>query len=214
MNTRILLVLAVTVLHTAAKSVLWFSKAADDSGVPSPLKAWEKENQDPTSKNNPDPGWEKFGLPVGNGFIGAMTYGGVALDRIQFNIHSLWSGGPGADGWKQNLNKPDAHEHLAGDLGLVVPAEHGTGDAGERREDRDADAEPDDELARLDALRLVGGLGVCLSGTHSPPKLLAGNERDEVRRRGCATPSAHHQRRRSATGRSCRRARAPARRGP
>ncbi|MCP5549094.1 MAG: glycoside hydrolase family 95 protein [Akkermansiaceae bacterium] len=113
MNTRILLVLAVTVLHTAAKSVLWFSKAADDSGVPSPLKAWEKENQDPTSKNNPDPGWEKFGLPVGNGFIGAMTYGGVALDRIQFNIHSLWSGGPGADGWKQNLNKPDAHEHLA-----------------------------------------------------------------------------------------------------
>jgi len=33
-------------------------------------------------------------LPVGNGFIGAMIYGAVKDDRIQFNESTFWSGGP------------------------------------------------------------------------------------------------------------------------
>ncbi|MCL2487635.1 MAG: glycoside hydrolase family 95 protein, partial [Oscillospiraceae bacterium] len=36
-------------------------------------------------------------LPLGNGFIGAMVFGGVDSDRIQINEHTLWSGGPGAN---------------------------------------------------------------------------------------------------------------------
>ena len=39
--------------------------------------------------------WEKEALPLGNGKIGAMLFGGIELDVIQMNIHSLWSGGPG-----------------------------------------------------------------------------------------------------------------------
>lgn len=35
-------------------------------------------------------------LPIGNGFHGAMVYGGVAVEQIQFNEHTLWIGGPGA----------------------------------------------------------------------------------------------------------------------
>jgi hypothetical protein len=39
--------------------------------------------------------WETEALPIGNGFLGAMVYGGVPTDVIQMNEHSLWSGGPG-----------------------------------------------------------------------------------------------------------------------
>lgn len=41
--------------------------------------------------------WEKEATPLGNGFLGAMVFGGVESDRIQINEHSLWSGGPGAN---------------------------------------------------------------------------------------------------------------------
>lgn len=33
-------------------------------------------------------------LPVGNGRLGAMVFGGVATERIQLNEDTLWSGGP------------------------------------------------------------------------------------------------------------------------
>lgn len=33
-------------------------------------------------------------LPVGNGRLGAMVFGGVGHERIQFNESALWSGGP------------------------------------------------------------------------------------------------------------------------
>jgi len=36
-------------------------------------------------------------LPVGNGYLGAMVFGGVAKERIQLNEHSLWSGRAASD---------------------------------------------------------------------------------------------------------------------
>ncbi|MBI9019196.1 MAG: glycoside hydrolase family 95 protein [Phycisphaerae bacterium] len=93
--------------------VMWYDKPADDYGLNSPLKCWEVENPNRTHKTNPDQAWEKYALPLGNGFIGAMVYGGVGLERIQLNEHSLWSGGPGSPGWNPDQNKHDAHEHLA-----------------------------------------------------------------------------------------------------
>lgn len=46
-------------------------------------------------------------LPIGNGRLGAMVFGGVEQDRIQFNEESLWTGGP------RNYNMPDGHKYLA-----------------------------------------------------------------------------------------------------
>ncbi|MCL2082290.1 MAG: glycoside hydrolase family 95 protein [Oscillospiraceae bacterium] len=40
--------------------------------------------------------WEQEALPLGNGRMGAMVFGGIAEDRIQINEHTVWSGGPGA----------------------------------------------------------------------------------------------------------------------
>ncbi|MFI1172894.1 glycosyl hydrolase family 95 catalytic domain-containing protein [Streptomyces melanogenes] len=34
-------------------------------------------------------------LPLGNGRLGAMTYGGVRSERVELNADTLWSGGPG-----------------------------------------------------------------------------------------------------------------------
>ena len=41
--------------------------------------------------------WEAQALPIGNGRIGAMVFGGVGKEKIQVNEETLWSGGPGAN---------------------------------------------------------------------------------------------------------------------
>lgn len=45
-------------------------------------------------------------LPVGNGKLGAMVFGGVKQERIQINEDSLWYGGP------KKREQPDALKHL------------------------------------------------------------------------------------------------------
>ena len=97
---------------TAAPLELWYTKPADDFGLKSPLEVWKVENPKRTHKSNPDQSWEKYALPLGNGFIGAMVYGGIALERIQLNEHSLWSGGPGSPGYMANQNNMKAYKHL------------------------------------------------------------------------------------------------------
>ncbi len=37
-------------------------------------------------------GWEQLALPIGNGRLGAMLFGQVARDRLQFNDITLWTG--------------------------------------------------------------------------------------------------------------------------
>jgi alpha-L-fucosidase 2 len=60
-----LLVLSI-VGTTAAETKLWYDK---------PARSWETE-----------------ALPIGNGRLGAMLFGGPSKDRIQFNEGSLWIG--------------------------------------------------------------------------------------------------------------------------
>jgi alpha-L-fucosidase 2 len=43
--------------------------------------------------NKPAEKWTDA-LPIGNGRLGAMVYGGINVDHIQFNEQTLWSGGP------------------------------------------------------------------------------------------------------------------------
>jgi len=45
-------------------------------------------------------------LPVGNGRLGAMVFGRVKNERLQFNEDTLWSGGP------HNYDVPDAGKYL------------------------------------------------------------------------------------------------------
>ena len=45
-------------------------------------------------------------LPLGNGRLGAMVFGGIGLERIQLNEESLWAGSP------VDNNNPQALAHL------------------------------------------------------------------------------------------------------
>jgi len=46
-------------------------------------------------------------LPIGNGYIGGMVFGGIEKELIQLNEGSLWSGGP-----RKNKVNPDASKYL------------------------------------------------------------------------------------------------------
>src|SRR5688572_21423730 len=66
------LLAATSAANCETPQVLWYDKAATD--------------------------WEKEALPIGNGRIGAMVFGGVASERLQIAEKSLWTGGPGTEG--------------------------------------------------------------------------------------------------------------------
>ena len=73
------------------------------SAIPAPVEADPAPDAgSPTQAqvlwyDHPSTDWESQTLPVGNGALGAVVYGGVEQERLQFNEKTLWSGGPGAD---------------------------------------------------------------------------------------------------------------------
>lgn len=60
---------------------------------------------DPIWYSHPAEEWEEA-LPIGNGRLAAMVFGGIEKDQIQFNEESLWSGKP------QDSDNPKALEAL------------------------------------------------------------------------------------------------------
>lgn len=74
---------------------LTFARAAETSD--NSLKLWYTQ---PAEK------WTDA-LPVGNGRLGAMVFGGTSNERIQFNEDTLWKGFP------HNYDRAGAHDHLA-----------------------------------------------------------------------------------------------------
>jgi alpha-L-fucosidase 2 len=57
-------------------------------------------------------------LPIGNGRFGAMVFGGVAVERLQLNDDTLWSGGP------REWNNPRACEVLPEVRRLIVAGDY------------------------------------------------------------------------------------------
>jgi alpha-L-fucosidase 2 len=53
-------------------------------------------------------------MPLGNGRLGAMVFGGAATERLMLNADTLWSGPP------KDWNNPDAQRHLAEVRRLVL----------------------------------------------------------------------------------------------
>ncbi|MDF7799583.1 glycoside hydrolase family 95 protein [Pontiellaceae bacterium B1224] len=61
--------------------------------------------------------WTKA-LPIGNGRLGAMVYGGVQLEQLQLNEETLWSGGPHC------YDNPEAYSHLSNVRKLLRAGEY------------------------------------------------------------------------------------------
>jgi alpha-L-fucosidase 2 len=73
-----------------------------------PLKLWYER---------PAAQWVEA-LPVGNGRLGAMVFGGVEMERLQLNEDTLWAGGP------YNPANPDAREALPEIRRLLAAGDH------------------------------------------------------------------------------------------
>ena len=77
-------------------------------------KSQERPNRGPvTWYKQPAEKWTDA-LPIGNGRLGAMIFGGVPAERIQLNEDTLWSGSP------RDWNNPQARTHLAEVRRLVL----------------------------------------------------------------------------------------------
>ena len=69
----------------AGELTLWYERpAVDDEGA----EDWNRA------------------LPLGNGRLGAMVFGGIRTEHLQLNEDSIWYGGP------RDRNNPDAFKHL------------------------------------------------------------------------------------------------------
>ncbi|MEN6346626.1 MAG: glycoside hydrolase family 95 protein [Armatimonadia bacterium] len=79
----------------SAAMVMTMTVHAQDAGAP-PLLLWYQEPATQFTQS----------LPLGNGRLGAMMFGGVAQERLILNEISLWSGGP------QDPDRPDAAARL------------------------------------------------------------------------------------------------------
>jgi len=62
-------------------------------------------------------------LPIGNGRLGAMVYGGIERAHLQLNEDTLWSGGPHC------YDNPDAYGHLTTVRELLERGEYAKAEA-------------------------------------------------------------------------------------
>src|SRR5471030_1456825 len=96
MKNKILLI--VCLMFGSAFALL---RASEPSGAPAtPDPATMLWYEKPAEK------WIEA-LPVGNGRLGAMVFGGTASERLELNDITVWSGGPQPD-----ANRPDGYTHL------------------------------------------------------------------------------------------------------
>ncbi len=72
LEVAVILIAGSAGAQTPVSSLLWYDRPATD--------------------------WEKEALPIGNGRMGAMVFGGVESERLQLAEKSLWTGGPGTEG--------------------------------------------------------------------------------------------------------------------
>src|SRR5687767_15122766 len=77
-------------------SMLLLLGGAAQTGNGNALRLWYEQ---PAEK------WTEA-LPIGNGRLGAMIFGGVNEDRIQYNEETLWTGGP------RDHHRPGAYAYL------------------------------------------------------------------------------------------------------
>ncbi len=72
-----------------ASNCLWYQQPAKLYGD----NSIGKNNYATANNPNGDP-WQSEALPIGNGRIGAMVFGGDKIERLALNEVSLWTGGP------------------------------------------------------------------------------------------------------------------------
>ncbi|MFE4694854.1 glycoside hydrolase N-terminal domain-containing protein [Streptomyces sp. NPDC056749] len=109
---------------------------------PHPMRLWYR---------SPAAEWLEA-LPVGNGRIGAMVFGGTDTERLQLNEDSLWAGGP------HDYVRPGAGTHLDEIRRLVVEEKW---NQAQRLIDTDFIGSPSEQAA----YQVLGDLEIAFDGT-------------------------------------------------
>lgn len=92
---------------TASNLDMWYDEPTfDDSGP--------KEGSSAANTN-----WQTEALPIGNGHMGALIYGGVKNEQLTLNEKTLWSGGPGTQGHNFGNWPEEEQEEKAANLKKV-----------------------------------------------------------------------------------------------
>jgi len=86
-----------TTLFTAGIINCGYTAEATDS-KDEPMRIWYKQ---PAKK------WDSEALPIGNGRLGGMVFGGIEEEHIQFNVDSLWTGDENPGGGYDHLHMGD-----------------------------------------------------------------------------------------------------------
>lgn len=73
--------------------------------------------------DKPATAWEQEALPIGNGQMGAMLFGGDRVERVQFNEESLWIGNEEDTGAYQNFGEVQVRFD-GGALVITNPSNH------------------------------------------------------------------------------------------
>ncbi len=90
------------------QAVKEFKVKGDEGYVPTePLTLWYTA---PATSANVADKWMEYGLPIGNGRFGAVTYGGVNCDVVQYNDKTLWTGSPVLRGCYQSFGELYIHD--------------------------------------------------------------------------------------------------------
>ena len=84
-------ILTLTMLLSTGRTIFALDNKVNDTKVTNnnDLKLWYD-----TPAEDSYNGWEKWSLPIGNGYMGASIFGGVEYERVQLNEKTFWSGGP------------------------------------------------------------------------------------------------------------------------
>ena len=90
-------------LQRRKRFAVWF--AILEVAVAPMIAAGASESNLKLTYDKPASKWTEA-LPVGNGRIGAMVFGGTQEERLQINESSLWGGGP------HDYTNPEAYAHL------------------------------------------------------------------------------------------------------
>lgn len=62
--------------------------------------------------DKPAQSWMEEALPLGNGYMGVMFFGGIAQEQLQFTEGTLWSGGPHSGDTYRYGNKENSWKYL------------------------------------------------------------------------------------------------------
>ena len=68
--------------------------ATVESTINDKLKLWYTSPANINTSENSGGEWMQQSLPLGNGNLGNLIFGGISKERIHFNEKTLWTGGP------------------------------------------------------------------------------------------------------------------------